>query len=85
IVWTLCVLDKWTFKQGIKKHGTVKRFLQYHVVALAGLGVNEIIFLFFTYVINLYYLLAEFLAILLTFGFNFILNKKLAWASCKKF
>lgn len=85
IIWTFFVLDKWTFKKGVKKHSTVKRFLQYHAVAVAGLGVNELIFLFFTYVIDLYYLLAEFFAILLTFGFNFILNKKLAWASHKNF
>lgn len=84
IIWTFFVLDKWTFTEGIKKYSKVKRFLQYHAVAVAGLGVNEMIFLFFTYVANLYYLLAEFLAILLTFGFNFILNKKLAWASYKK-
>lgn len=84
IIWTFFVLDKWTFKEGIKKHGTAKRFLQYHAVALAGLGVNEMMFLFLTYVINLYYLLAELLAILLAFSFNFILNKKLAWASYKK-
>lgn len=85
IIWSFFILDKWTFKDGIKKHSTLRRFLQYNVVGSAGLGVNEAIMLFFVYVVGLNYLIAEFFAMVFTFGFQFLMNRKFSWARYKKF
>jgi putative flippase GtrA len=81
IIWTFFVLDRWTFKEVEKKHGTIRRFLQYNLVGIASLGINETILLSLTYGFKMYYLSAEFLALVITFSINFILNKYLSWAS----
>lgn len=83
IIWTFFVLDRWTFKKVEKKHGTIRRFLQYNLVGIGSLGINEAILLSLTYGFKMYYLSAEFLAIMITFCINFLLNKNLSWAARK--
>lgn len=80
-VWGFFVHDKWTFKNIVKKHSLVHRFLRYNLIGIIGLGVNEAILLFLTMMLGLHYLLAEFFAIVFTFSFNYIINKKFAWNS----
>lgn len=83
IIWTFFVLDKWTFKKVEKKYSTIRRFLQYNLVGIGSLGINEVILLSLTYGFKMYYLSAEFLAIMITFCINFFLNKNLSWAARK--
>jgi putative flippase GtrA len=84
IIWTFFILDRWTFKKIEKKHNTVRRFLQYNLVGIGSLGINEGILLSLTYGFKMYYLYAEFFAIMITFCINFFLNKNFSWASRKE-
>lgn len=77
--WGFFVHDKWTFKDHPKKFSLIQRFFRYHLIGFSALGVNEAFLLFFTIVFQLHYLFSEFLAIILTFGFNYFMNKKFAW------
>jgi len=52
--------------------------LKYHGTALSGEGINLSI-LFILTSIGIFYLSSEFIAILVAFGFNFILSKKFVW------
>lgn len=81
LIWTFFVLDRWTFKEVEKKYSAIRRFLQYNLVGIASLGINETVLLSLTYGFKMYYLSAEFLALVITFCINFLLNKYLSWAS----
>ncbi len=71
--------EKWTFVNISKHNKSRKRFLQYNVFSLIGFGINEIILIFFTEQLEIHYLTSEMIAIVITFFFNFAINKKITW------
>lgn len=84
IVWGFFALDRWAFNDVLKKHNAINRFVRYNFIALAGLALNESIFVILAEIMKIYYLYSEAIAILLTSSFNFIMTKKIAWVSRKQ-
>jgi len=79
VIWSFFVHDRWTFSNVQKTTNTKSRFVKYNTIAMAGLGVNEVILVFFTTQINLHYSISEAIAIFFTFFFNYFLQKKVSW------
>jgi len=77
--WGFFAHEKWTFKNQPKKFTITQRFCRYHLIGFVALGIVESFFIFFTMVFGIHYLLAEFLALVLTFVFNYFMNKKFSW------
>lgn len=70
--------DRWTFSI-IPNSKRLQRFIKFNVFALSGFALNESILLFLTTEIGIHYLISESIAIVITFFFNFIINKKVTW------
>ena len=79
IVWTFFVHEKWTFVQVIKTASMKIRFIKFHLMSITGLGVNEIVLVILTEKAKLLYTYSEFIAILITFVFNYFVHKKISW------
>lgn len=78
ILWAFFLNDRVTFKDKIGNSRLSHRFMKYHGVALAGLGINlSVLYLLTT--AGLFYLLSEVIAIFVAFSFNFMASKKWAW------
>lgn len=71
--------EKWTFVNVAKLSNSKRRFLQYNVFSLIGFGINEMILIFFTEQLDIHYLTSEMVAIVITFFFNYAINKKITW------
>lgn len=78
ILWAFFLNDRVTFKDKIGNSRLPHRFLKYHGVALAGLGINLSVLYGLTN-IGMFYLASEIIAIFVAFGFNFAASKKWAW------
>jgi len=71
--------DKWTFRN-IKKTGPAyNRFIKYNMFSLIGLGLNSIVLVIFTQEFSIHYAISEFIALLITFIFNYVMNKKISF------
>lgn len=79
IIWGFFVHDKWTFGNLPKTVQTKIRFAKYNVLSLTGLGVNEFVLILLTEKAGINYLQSEFIAIIVTFLFNFSVHKKISW------
>ncbi len=71
--------DKWTFVNTPKSTKSRDRFIKFNLFSLIGFGVNESILIFLTEQIGTYYLISEVIALVITFFFNFGINKKVTW------
>jgi len=77
IFWAFTLNNRFTFKNAPKTK-LVHKFLKYHLTALGGEGINlSILFLLTSF--GTFYLVSEVYAILVAFGFNFVLSKKWVW------
>ena len=79
ILWAFALHERWTFRRIAKSQSLVRRFLAYNLVALAGLAVNLVALFAFTELARMFYLLSEFLAIVIAFGFNYFASRRFAW------
>jgi len=79
IIWSFFVHDNWTFAKVQKKTSKKSRFLMFNIISLVGLGVNEVVLIFFTTQVNLHYIISEVIAIFVAFFFNFQFQKKVSW------
>lgn len=68
----------WTFGENLRNKVT-KKYLQFGFVSIVALLFNLIFLYFFTEIVGIHYLVSQVLAILLSFGFNFIGNKFLTF------
>jgi putative flippase GtrA len=78
ILWAFFLNDRITFKDMTGNSKLGHRFLKYHGVALAGLGINLSVLYALTSA-GLFYLVSEIVAIFVAFAFNFMASKKWAW------
>ncbi len=79
ILWAFALHERWTFRRIAKSDSLVRRFAAYNLVALAGLAVNLVALFAFTELLRTFYLLSEFLAIVIAFGFNYFASRRFAW------
>ena len=79
VVTAFFIHDKWTFKKIPKSSGTRIRFVKYNIFSLVGFGINELILILLTSRFGIHYIVSECVAILIVFGFNYIINKKVTW------
>ncbi len=79
ILWAFALHERWTFRSVAKFQSLVRRFAAYNLVALAGLAVNLVALFAFTELARIFYLLSEFLAIVIAFGFNYFASRRFAW------
>lgn len=71
--------EKWTFKKISKINKTSTRFVKYNIFSLVGFGINELTLILLTSKFGIHYVVSEGIAILVAFGFNYIINKKITW------
>jgi len=78
IITNFLLNDRWTFKdrRGSK---VFSRLLKYNAVSAAGVGVNMGIMALLVEVGGLHYLIAEFVAILCAFVWNYTLSSRYVW------
>ena len=80
IFWAFALHERWTFRRLVKSQSLIRRFLAYNLVALAGLAVNLVALFAFTELARMFYLVSEFLAIVIAFGFNYFASRRFAWS-----
>lgn len=79
VIIAFFIHERWTFTK-IPKIDMVKiRFVKYNAFSLIGFGINESILILLTSRFGIHYVISEGAAILITFGFNYIINKKMTW------
>jgi len=79
IIVSFFMHDKWTFGKIKKTSPRYSRFIKYNTFSLMGLGINSIVLVILTQQFNIYYALSEFVAIMITFIFNYSLSKKISF------
>ena len=79
VISSFLMNDNWTFSK-VKKISSVQtRFIKYNIFALIGLGINLLVLFLLTNYLEIYYILSEGAAILVSFGFNYIASKKISF------
>lgn len=81
LIWTYVAHDRWTFADIPRSTRGMIRFIKYNSFAALGLGVNEVVLVFFTEKIGYPYYISEVIAIIAGFFFNYTTQKKIAWKS----
>lgn len=76
ILWAFLLNDKFTFKN--KTTSKLSRFIKYHIISLASMGLNLLV-LFSLTTIGIHYMISEVLAIITAFISNYILNVRWTW------
>jgi dolichol-phosphate mannosyltransferase len=73
--------DLWTFKSGAshKRSSRWHRIISFHVVSAGGLVINMGILYLLTSVGGIYYLISNIIGILVGFGWNFMVNRRVTW------
>ncbi len=79
ILWAFVLNDTLTFRGRRKSKRWYRKLADYNLVSIIGLAINEMILLGLTTEFRIYYLTAEFVAIVLTFGFNYFANLRWTW------
>jgi dolichol-phosphate mannosyltransferase len=71
----------WTFKGTAQPRLSNRwhRLIAFHVVSAGGLVINIGILFFLTSVVGVYYLISNIVGILVGFGWNFFLNRRMTW------
>ena len=79
IITNFLLNNYWTFVKRNVEHSVPSRFWKYNVISLIGLAITTTVFLTFTYVFNVHYLLAQFIGIAFATTWNFLASMKWAW------
>ena len=80
ILWAFALNTKITFcYHFVNSVDVIKATAKYHATALGGLVINLIVLYVLTEYVHIYYLLSEFLAIILAFGFNYLASIRYVW------
>lgn len=82
IIFNFYFNERWTFRDRSGK-GFWPRLLKYNAVAGVGVAINMGLMALLVEVAAVYYLLAEFIAILCVFVWNYSLSNKLIWRKGK--
>lgn len=80
ILWAFALNTKITFRHAFKKLRDLMLALgKYQVVALGGLIINVALLYAFTTFFNVFYLVSELIAIIVAFGFNYLMSLRFVW------
>jgi len=81
IITNFILNDLWTFGAEKKKalYNTLQRFFSYQGVSIIGLGINFSILFILTEYLNIYYIWSNIVGILVTFVWNFVINRNFTW------
>lgn len=80
ILWAFVLNTKITFKHRFRSSNDfLKAIAKYHVTSFGGLIINLIVLYILTEYFVVYYLVSEVVAILMAFGFNYLLSVKYVW------
>ena len=76
IIWSFIWNNLWTFSERNVSDPLWKKFLVFQFVSLGGYVVNQISFLFFFKIFNVFDLFAKVLTVPITLVFNYVLNSR---------
>ena len=79
IIVSFFMHDKWTFVNVKKTSKMYSRFIKYNTFSLIGLGINALVLAILTEQVGLHYTISESIAILVSFIFNYTMNKKISF------
>jgi dolichol-phosphate mannosyltransferase len=80
ILWAFALNTKITFRHTFKKLGDLLLALgKYQLVALGGYIINLALLYAFTTFFNIFYLVSELVAIIVVFGFNYLMSLRFVW------
>jgi dolichol-phosphate mannosyltransferase len=80
ILWAFALNTKITFRHAFKKRGDLfKALVKYQFVALGGYIINLALLYAFTTFFNVFYLVSELVAIIVVFGFNYLMSFRFVW------
>jgi len=80
ILWAFALNTKITFSYHfVNSIDVIKAAAKYHATALGGLVINLVALYILTEYMNIYYLISEFAAIILAFGFNYLASIRYVW------
>jgi dolichol-phosphate mannosyltransferase len=80
IWWAFALNTKITFQHNFKNSGDALRsVVKYHGTALGGMAINLTVLYLLTQYFQLYYLLSEFIGIVVAFGFNYLASRHYVW------
>jgi len=73
--------DLWTFRSSgdQKLSSRWHRIVAFHIVSAGGLVINMGILWFLTSIFGVYYLVSNLVGILVAFGWNFLVNRRITW------
>lgn len=80
ILWNFTLNTKLTFNYKFRdKYILLDSVMRYHLASLVGLFINLSVLVSLTEFININYIISEAVAILLAFGFNYMLSMRYVW------
>ncbi len=83
IVSNFLLNDHWTFRnrETRKVSAKISRFLSFQCVAMGGMLINISVLFVLTDFFGIYYIISNIIGILVTFSWNFIVNRNTTWKS----
>ncbi len=80
MLWAFALNTKITFRHTFKKNGHLVLALgKYQFVALGGMIINLALLYAFTTFFNVFYLVSELVAIIVAYGFNYLMSLRFVW------
>ena len=80
VFWAFALNTKITFRYKFKKSDNLFPALgKYQLVALGGIIINLALLFAFTTFLNIFYIISELMAILVAFGFRYLMSLRFVW------
>lgn len=80
IIWNFILNTKITFKyKFVDRNSTIYALIKYHLTSLFGSLINLSVLFILTEFFKSHYLISEFIAIMLAFGFNYLISANYVW------
>lgn len=81
-IWTFALHTKVTFRYSFKgARNLFSSLANYQLIILAGLAVNLILIFAFTSFFDVFYIVSELAAIIITFAVRYVLNVRFVWTT----
>jgi len=80
IISNFIINNKWTFSQTDTKHSAGKRLLIYNAISIIGTVILLGIMYILTEWMSLYYVYSQWIGVVVVFGINYVLNKRITWS-----
>jgi dolichol-phosphate mannosyltransferase len=80
VFWAFALNTKITFRYKFKKSDNLFPALgKYQLVALGGITINLALLFAFTTFLNIFYIISELMAIIVAFGFRYLMSLRFVW------